>query len=146
MDEHACLIFSGSVRMTANSVEGNGCHCGTVESFAACCGRFLQGAALPQTAQQLMQSRYSGFVCCDEAYLLATWHPQTRPSKVRFDAKQNWLGLRILATQAGGTSDSTGTVEFVARFKIDGKGHRLHELSRFEKVDGRWCYLDGQHL
>ena len=93
-----------------------------------------------------MRSRYSAFVEGDEAYLLATWHPDTRPSRVRFDAQQRWLGLRIKAVEQGGSGDDRGTVEFVARFKIQGKGHRLHEISRFEKIDGAWYYLDGQHL
>ena len=93
-----------------------------------------------------MRSRYSAFVERDESYLLATWHPDTRPSRVRLPPEQRWLGLRIKATAEGGPSDSTGTVEFVARFKIDGKGHRLHEISRFEKINGRWYYRDGEHL
>jgi SEC-C motif-containing protein len=93
-----------------------------------------------------MRSRYCAFVLCDEPYLLATWHPDKRPSRVRFDSEQRWLGLRIRSTQAGSVDDSVGTVEFVARFKVASKGHRLHEISRFEKIDGRWYYLDGQHL
>ncbi|MCB1706742.1 MAG: zinc chelation protein SecC [Halioglobus sp.] len=93
-----------------------------------------------------MRSRYSGFVVRDESYLLQTWHPDTRPRRVRMDPAQQWLGLSIRATEAGGVEDGTGTVEFVARYRIDGKGHRLHEISRFEKIDGRWYYLDGQHL
>ena len=93
-----------------------------------------------------MRSRYCGFVLCNEPYLLATWHPDTRPGRVRFDPAQRWLGLRICGTQDGGVDDVTGTVEFVARFKVDGKGHRLQEISRFEKIDGRWYYLDGVHL
>jgi SEC-C motif-containing protein len=131
--------------MTAPAAQEGGCHCGFAEPFETCCGRYLQGSQFPQTAEQLMRSRYSGFVLCDEPYLLTTWHPDTRPSRVRFDVKQRWLGLRIRDTEAGEPGDSTGTVEFVARFKIDGKGHRLHEVSRFEKVLGRWCYIDGQH-
>ena len=93
-----------------------------------------------------MRSRYCGFVLRDEAYLLATWHPDTRPSRVRFDEQQRWLGLSVRSTEDGGADDTAGTVEFVARFKIIGRGHRLHEISRFERVDGRWYYLDGQHL
>jgi SEC-C motif-containing protein len=93
-----------------------------------------------------MRSRYCGFVLSDEPYLLATWHPETRPGRVRLDGKVRWLGLSIRDTEAGELDDCTGSVEFVARFKVEGKGHRLHEISRFEKVDGRWYYLDGQHL
>ena len=35
------------------------------------------------------------------------------------------------------------TVEFVARSKLGGRAHRLHEVSRFERIDGRWYYRDG---
>jgi SEC-C motif-containing protein len=122
------------------------CHCGLPQAYQDCCHRFVSGREVAATAQQLMRSRYSAFVECDEAYLLASWHPQTCPSRVSFDAEQCWLGLRIKDCTAGGSTDSVGTVEFVARFKINGKGHRLHERSRFEKIRDRWYYLDGEHL
>ena len=35
------------------------------------------------------------------------------------------------------------TVEFVARSKLGGRAHRLHETSRFVREDGRWFYVDG---
>ena len=129
-----------------SEVDQAACPCGSGSGYTDCCGRFIQGDAIPETAEQLMRSRYSGFAVRDEAYLLATWHPDTRPSRVRMDEKQRWLGLSIRATEAGGVGDKSGIVEFVARFKIDGKGHRLHEISRFERIEGRWYYLDGQHL
>ena len=129
-----------------SDIEETVCHCGSEVEYFRCCGRYLSGDETPQNAEQLMRSRYCGFVVCDEHYLLATWHPDTRPSKVRLDGQQRWLGLSVRATEAGTLDDMSGTVEFVARFKIDGKGHRLHEVSRFEKVDGRWYYLDGEHL
>lgn len=128
------------------TLEESGCPCGRNAEYSHCCGRYLVGGETPETAEQLMRSRYCGFVTCDESYLLSTWHPETRPSGVRFDEKQRWLGLSVRATEAGGVGDVSGTVEFVARYKIDGKGHRLHEISRFEKVDSRWYYLDGEHL
>lgn len=93
-----------------------------------------------------MRSRYSAFVACDDTYLLATWHPKTRPSRVRFDEEQRWLGLRIKEAAPVAPDESEATVEFVARFKVAGKGHRLHEVSRFEKIAQRWYYLDGKHL
>jgi SEC-C motif-containing protein len=129
-----------------NNIDESVCPCGSKAGFSDCCGRFLTGEEIPQTAKQLMRSRYCGFVTCDEPYLLATWHPDTRPSKVRLDTQQHWLGLSVRATEMGETDDDSGTVEFVARFKVEGKGHRLHEISRFEKIAGRWYYLDGEHL
>jgi len=35
-------------------------------------------------------------------------------------------------------------VEFVARSKLGGRAHRLHELSRFVRENGRWYYVDGE--
>jgi len=93
-----------------------------------------------------MRSRYSAFVEHDESYLLASWHPDTRPSRLRLDPEQRWLGLSVKSREAGTPADNTGAVEFVARFKIAGKGHRLHERSRFEKIEDCWYYLDGEHL
>ncbi|MEH6583832.1 MAG: YchJ family protein [Halioglobus sp.] len=122
------------------------CHCGKPESYSDCCGRFLAKQAFASTAEQLMRSRYSAFVESNEAYLRESWHPDSRPSRIRFDPEQRWLGLTIKATTDGGDMDNRGTVEFVARYKVAGKGYRLHELSRFEKIEGRWYYLDGEHL
>ena len=122
------------------------CPCGSGLELSACCDRFLSGDALPVSAAELMRSRYSAFVLGNEAYLLCTWHPDTRPSRVRFDSEQRWLGLRIRDTEQGAAGDSMGYVEFVARFKRNGKGHRLQERSRFEWWQDRWYYRDGQHL
>ena len=129
-----------------SNAEERTCPCGRELEYSNCCGRYLNGGEVPASAEQLMRSRYCGFVLCDEPYLLATWHPDKRPSAVRLDDTQRWLGLSIRATEGGGPGDSKGIVEFVARFKVDGRGHRLHEISRFEKIDGCWYYLDGQHL
>jgi SEC-C motif-containing protein len=122
------------------------CSCGNKLGYTKCCGRFISGEAIAPSAEALMRSRYSAFARGEESYLLATWHPDTRPSRVRLDPLQNWLGLAIKSTEAGLADDQQGRVEFVARFKVAGKGHRLHERSRFEKVDGQWYYLDGEHL
>ena len=122
------------------------CPCGSGVDYAGCCGRYIDGDGIPDTAETLMRSRYTAFVRCDEAYLLATWHPATRPSRVRLDPGQRWLGLQVRSTRDGGLDNHVGSVEFVVRYKIDGRGHRLHEISRFECIGGRWYYRDGEHL
>jgi SEC-C motif-containing protein len=119
------------------------CPCGSGAAFAACCKPFLDGQAIAPTAEALMRSRYSAYVLGQADYLRQTWHSDYRPAALDLDARQNWLGLKVLRTEQGNEGDNEGVVEFVARFKISGRGHRLHEISRFEKVDGRWLYLDG---
>src|SRR5687767_1109085 len=56
-----------------------GCPCGG-PSLATCCGPYLDGTALPPTAEALMRSRYTAYTLKNEPYLLATWHPSTRPA------------------------------------------------------------------
>lgn len=93
-----------------------------------------------------MRSRYTAYSRGDEAYLLQTWHASTRPTTLALHAQPptHWLGLKVIATHDGGAAHERGTVEFVARYKIGGKAHRLHEVSRFVREAGRWYYLDAE--
>lgn len=90
-----------------------------------------------------MRSRYTAFVLRNVAWLLATWHPTTRPSDLNLNEEPapQWLGLQIRRFEAQDTDYAT--VEFVARYKVKGRAHRLHEISRFERRDGHWFYRDG---
>ncbi|MEU9958230.1 YchJ family metal-binding protein [Streptomyces sp. NPDC050982] len=115
------------------------CPCGLAETYEKCCGRFHRGQGAALTAEALMRSRYCAFVKRDEAYLLRTWHPRTRPTRVEFDPGMRWTGLEILATGEGTAFHTTGTVTFRASYT----GGSLHERSRFERVDGAWVYVDG---
>jgi len=89
-----------------------------------------------------MRSRYSAYVLRDEAYLRASWHPDTLPAGAVLEEGERvkWLGLEVLAEATDG---DRATVEFVARYKLGGRARRLHEISRFVQVEGRWLYLDG---
>jgi SEC-C motif-containing protein len=109
----------------------------------ACCGRFHAGAPAPD-AEVLMRSRYSAYVLELEDYLLATWHPDTRPAVLDLDVppRPQWLGLAVKAHAP--LDASHATVEFVARYKRNGRAFKLHETSRFERVDGRWLYVGGE--
>jgi SEC-C motif-containing protein len=90
-----------------------------------------------------MRSRYSAYVLRLADYLLATWHPDTRPSELDLTADDTkWLGLEVKKHAL--QDDTHATVEFVARYHIAGKGHRLHELSRFVREEGRWYYVNGE--
>ena len=92
------------------------------------------------SAESLMRSRYSAYVLQNADYLLASWHPSTRPASVHFEAGLKWLGLELRRHESDG---ERATVEFVARSKLGGRAHRLHETSRFILEAGRWYYVDG---
>lgn len=118
------------------------CPCGRAASLADCCGRYLAGQPAPD-AESLMRSRYTAYTLGDAGYLLATWHTDTRPASLDLDEEPQpkWLGLSVKGCAE--QDPDHATVEFVARYKIAGRAFRLHETSRFEKVMGRWYYLDG---
>ena len=116
------------------------CPCGS-KSYAACCEPLHRGTPASGAAA-LMRSRYSAYVLKLEDYLLATWHRDTRPAALDLAADDTkWLGLEIKRQQESG---DTAIVEFVARHKVAGRAHRLHEISRFMRDDGRWFYVDGE--
>lgn len=112
-------------------------------SFARCCGPYLSDVEHRPApdAESLMRSRYSAFVLEDADYLQATWHPSHRPAEITFEPGLKWLGLEVKEHRP---LDAThAEVEFVARSRLAGRAHRLHERSRFVCEDGRWFYLDG---
>ena len=124
-------------------MKSGACPCDSGKPYPACCGRLHSGAEIASTAEALMRSRYSAYVLKLEAYLLASWHAATRPPALDLaeDDGTKWLGLAIKRHAVQDASHAT--VEFVARYRLDGRGHRLHELSRFVREDGRWYYVDG---
>lgn len=91
-----------------------------------------------------MRSRYSAFVLGLADYLLATWHASTRPERLDLNEEPapKWLGLEVKRHQP--QDDSHAVVEFVARYRVGGRGQRLHETSRFVREEGRWFYVDGE--
>jgi SEC-C motif-containing protein len=119
------------------------CPCGSGRPHATCCGPLHDGKAAPD-AESLMRSRYSAYVLGLEAYLLESWHPDTRPATVELDAtpRPQWLGLTVKTFTP--QDERHATVEFVARYKLNGRAFKLHETSRFEQIDGRWLYVDGK--
>ena len=91
-----------------------------------------------------MRSRYTAYVLGLEDYLLATWHTSTRPASLDLagDTATRWLGLSVKRHEV--IDETHAIVEFVARYKIGGRAHRLHEVSRFVREEGRWYYVDGE--
>ena len=93
-----------------------------------------------------MRSRYSAYALQSAdpslgAYLLATWHPSTAPGDMEPNPFLKWVGLEVLHAESSGDA---GVVEFIARFKDNGRADRLHETSRFVREAGRWYYIDAQ--
>jgi len=136
--------------MSASVPFSGPCPCGRTDrrdkpvAHAQCCGRYLDDfdSTPAPDAESLMRSRYSAFVLERGEYLLATWHPSTRPASIEFEPGVKWLGLDVRARSV--LDADHAEVEFVARQRgPSGAATRLHERSRFVREDGRWYYLDG---
>ncbi len=124
------------------------CPCTSGKSFADCCGPFLDGKALPPTAEALMRSRYSAFATGNIDYLEESLMPGTRGDFDRaavgeWSKSSEWTGLQVRHVEAGGAGDEEGYVEFVALFRQEGTDRVHHETGHFGRKDGRWYYVDG---
>ncbi len=122
------------------------CPCGSSQPLEKCCGKYHGGEAAP-TAEALMRSRYTAFVLGLGDYLYETLADNQRDD---FDvaefnasaAETKWQGLEIRNASAGGETDETGTVEFVATYKSQGQQIQHHELAMFTRENGRWVFAD----
>jgi SEC-C motif-containing protein len=126
------------------------CPCGSGNSFEECCGPIIHGAPAA-TAQALMRSRYSAFTLGAFDHLESSLAPEGRTQFSRTAAEAmfkgvEWLGLEVRRVTDGGSEDQAGTVEFVARFREDGREQVHHELASFRRDSGDWVYVDGKLL
>lgn len=124
------------------------CPCGSGFADADCCAPLLAGERRAVTAAALMRSRYTAYIRGEVDYLIATHDPAQRSGLERaellkFTETTEWLGLEIVATDAGGETDRTGMVEFIARGSSRGKPFAQHERARFRRDrDGAWVYVE----
>lgn len=112
------------------------CPCGSGHSYGHCCGPAHDGTRPAPTPEALMRSRYSAYALGNAAYVLATWHPATRPPELHLNPATRYLFLSV--HEASGNE-----VEFSAALQV-GRGERyvLRERSLFEQPGGRWVYVD----
>jgi SEC-C motif-containing protein len=118
-----------------------GCPCASNLCYEDCCGPIHLDAIVPGTAEQLMRARYSAFAVGNSAFLLDTWSPLTRPASIRLDPAQQWIDLQILSRVRGGLLDSYGEVIFRAEYVVADVGRSMTEMSKFQRVAGRWMYV-----
>ncbi|MCD6048176.1 MAG: YchJ family protein [Gammaproteobacteria bacterium] len=124
------------------------CPCGSQKTYAECCGKFLNNSALPATPEELMRSRYTAFTKGNVDYIAQT---QQGTAATSFNAEETrrwakrakWLDLNVIKVYP--VTEDQGFVEFVARYSSSNKIHHIHEKSEFQKIDGRWYYVDSHH-
>lgn len=133
-----------SAEMTRKKPLSHLCPCGSDRPFDDCCGPIIAGQRPAPSAEALMRSRYSAFALGDDAWLLASWHPSTKPDALASEdqAPLKWIGLSVKRHEQTGAD--TAIVEFVARYRANGRAGRLHETSNFRCENGEWLYVDGE--
>jgi len=124
------------------------CPCGSGGAYEACCGALIETAKPAPTAEAVMRARYSAFVKQELEYLHDSLHPEHRDdydpaATQRWARTAQWVGLEIVATDAGGTGDDEGTVEFIASYRDGGATHAHREIGRFSRHEGIWYYTNG---
>lgn len=119
------------------------------QALEAYCLPFIRGERRPDTAAELMASRYVAYTLGEIDYLITTHAPETRDSIDRtatehWSRKADWRGLEVVGTEAGGPNDEHGEVEFIACYGLDGVDQVHHERSTFRRIEGRWYFVDGR--
>jgi SEC-C motif-containing protein len=122
------------------------CPCGRERPYDECCGPYVRGEAIPETAEDLMRSRYTAYAKEEVEYLLETHDPARLTSKdkgaiARAAASTKWHELKVLRTEGGGPNDEHGKVLFEAKYTVNGRPAALRELSVFRRIEGRWFYV-----
>jgi SEC-C motif-containing protein len=122
------------------------CPCGSGAAYASCCGKYHEGA-FPENALALMRSRYSAYAKGLADYIITTTHPDYRQEEkpwrasiVSFCQNTHFVRLEVLSFEEG---EPVSFVTFNAHLEQNHQPVLLHEKSRFEKVNGKWFYLDG---
>jgi SEC-C motif-containing protein len=96
-----------------------------------------------------MRSRYSAYAVGAVEYIIGTClsggeREIDRRATEKWSGESAWLGLKIIAVEKGGPTDTEGSVEFEAHYEQDGFKRVHHEIGRFKKQDGQWRYDDGR--
>ncbi|VAW43883.1 hypothetical protein MNBD_GAMMA04-1816 [hydrothermal vent metagenome] len=133
--------------LLSNNHIQSSCLCGSEQSYANCCFPFHNGDDYPETAEQLMRSRYVAYAKQLAPYLLQTWYFENRPMSLVFDQSLVWTKLIVESTKKGGKKDRKGWVTFTATYQIDSLDFQplsLREKSIFLRdQNNHWCYVSG---
>jgi SEC-C motif domain protein len=124
------------------------CPCTSKKPYDRCCGPFHAGTALPETAEQLMRSRFSAYALGKVDYLISTRPNAKRADENREELAQycksvSCVGLKIVSKEKGGKADDTGLVTFHASLQANGRRSLHIETSSFTREHGQWVYVDG---
>lgn len=90
------------------------CYCCSSLAFADCCHPFITQSKQPETAEQLMRSRFTAYVLANFTYVLNTYSSEKQIGLSTEGLKESagdavWFALKVV-------NSSADTVEFTAYF------------------------------
>ena len=105
------------------------------------CQDIVNGKIKPNSALELMQSRYYAYATVNLEYILKTqidnWSQAELSEATTWAKKSFWQHLEII-------NYSETEVEFKAYYIYAGKQEVIHELSTFVKQGDNWLYKSGK--
>ncbi len=118
------------------------CICGNEKDFSECCEPIITKQKQPQSAEELMRSRYSAYVQANGEYLVYSAVKENQYQEdialiEEFSNSVEWLKLDVLEVKPT-------TVEFKAYYRDQNGIQVLHEKSNFVQEDEVWKYKDGE--
>ena len=128
----------------------NLCPCGSKIKYKKCCQPFHKGK-LPDTALELMRSRYVAYALQIPKYIIDTTH---KDNKDYLDDKNLWES-QILDFCINYDFKSLEIIDFIdenlesfVTFRVQllykNEDNSFTEKSKFLKIDGRWLYHSGE--
>ena len=100
-----------------------------------------------------MRSRYCAYALNLPDYLIKTTHPKHSENSSNLSARKQGISdfsrgtqFRSLAILDSAQDDTSATVTFKAGLMQGLTDASFTERSKFEKIDGRWLYLNGELL
>lgn len=126
----------------------NKCPCGSGITYSECCEPVISGVRPAETAEELMKARYSAYVAVNTDFIFESTHTDHRTGYDHKGTKEwaenaEWQGLEIIATKKGNSTDTTGEVEFIARFRENGEPREHHENAHFIREGANWFFTEG---
>lgn len=122
------------------------CYCQSGKDYTQCCEPFHLRDKIPETAEQLMRSRYSAYQLVNIAYIVETTVPNQQKFLAQLAMKEwgestKWAGLHIVK-HLPNLSKIHSQVEFKAFFETEDGRQVHHEISLFVKIEYRWFFVD----
>ena len=96
-----------------------------------------------------MRARYTAYVNTEIDFLKSSLSPDEQdafdPESTKAWAQAaEWRGLTIKRCINGQATDTTGAVEFEAKYLESGMLYTHAEFAEFEKIEDKWYFKDGK--